>query len=45
MDMEYGLKEILMKNMKASFYKIENKVMEYIHGTMVMSIKVIIKLI
>ena len=40
--MDYGVKEIQNKNMKASFYKIENKVMASILGIMVIFIKEII---
>ena len=37
--MGYGEKEIATKNMKASFYKIESKVMAYTHGKMEISTK------
>ena len=43
MDMVFGVKVILMKNMKASFYKIEKKVMEFILGIMATFTKDIIK--
>ena len=43
MDMVFGVKVIQMKNTKASFYKIEKKVMEFILGIMAMFTKDIIK--
>ena len=43
MDMVFGVKVIQMKNTKASFYKIEKKVMEFILGIMAMFTKDITK--
>ena len=45
MVMGFGEKEIAMRNMKASFKKIENKAMAFTHGEMEIYIKGIITLI